>query len=111
MKISNKLLKYSIWFIFSVLIALCCAFIEFEPNQATGNFETFLHELVVTIAYYVGSILGLCSFVVYVLWDYFYYKKREKKNNNLTFQLFHILLINSILYGILYLLEYVLDWI
>ncbi|MDI3321427.1 hypothetical protein [Pinibacter soli] len=113
MNVIKTTIKYLIWLLLSISAGMGCMRIELEkpPAALTGFWAIFngLHEFIIIR---IGGLIGLISFILFVLIDLFYIKiKVETKLNQNILRIITILFLNIIVTLIHYVLEFVLDWI
>jgi hypothetical protein len=112
MKILTRIIEYLIWFLLSVFLGMGWMRIELgKPIEATSLFAIFncLHAFIII---WIGGFIGLISFILFVLIDLFYIKRKIKTERNQNFvRIFTILISSAIVTLIHYIIEFKLDWI
>ena len=112
MKIIITIIKYLTWLLLSVFSGMGCMRLELgKPPEATGLWVIF-NGLAEFVIIWIGGIIGLVSFIPFVLIDQFYIKRKiETELNQNIIRVFTVLILSTIVTLIHYVLEFVLDWI
>jgi len=112
MKFIIKIGRYLIWFFINIFSAMGWMRIELgKPINATGFFAIF-NGLDVFIMICIGGVIGLISFVPFVLIDLWYIRRKiETKLNQNIIRILSIIILSGIITFIHYVLEFILNWI
>lgn len=112
MKFITKIGRYLIWFFLSIFSGMGWMRIELgKPISATGFFAIF-NGLDVLIMICIGGVIGLISFIPFVLIDLWYIRRKiETKLNQNIIRILSIIILSGIITFIHYVLEFILNWI
>ena len=112
MKVIATIIQNLIWLFLSVFSGMGWMRIELgKPINSTGFFAIF-NGLDVFIMICIGGVIGLISFVPFVLLDLWYIRRKiETKLNQNIIRILSIIILSAIITVIHYVLEFILNWI